>query len=219
MSMTLVNSSRLTSVDQEMIDQHMYDPPGDATRLIVDGIDHTAQWAACLDESGYSGDAVEAAMESASFDPAWAAALVAANNQWAACARENGWSQVEDVDMPADGDTSDLFVQLPEEITVAQINQLMAACPNWDPERAAIEQAWYAENPGGGNMPPDVAPPAPFIAIGGPDTLPPGTEAVANNGFRVVDEAAFAQYQAEIAAKESALNADRRAWESTHPGE
>ncbi|MDR0285647.1 MAG: hypothetical protein LBI33_12300 [Propionibacteriaceae bacterium] len=98
--------------------------------LLVDGVDHSEDYAACLAQTGYS---ESAAWEAQQPDPAVIAHQVAVNNQWAACVRENGWPEAKDSSLPAADDGMGLPpLYLTPTITEDQLRQLVDACPFTD---------------------------------------------------------------------------------------
>ena len=123
-----------------------FSKPYTGPALMIDGIDHSEEYAKCLSQSGYTEQAAQG--PPAQRDPALAEQQMASNNKWAACARENGWPDVKDSVMPDEDDPIwSPVVYLPVTITEDQLRQLLEVCPNFDPDQAALKQQWYKDNP------------------------------------------------------------------------
>jgi hypothetical protein len=134
-------------------------PSGPA--LLVDGVDHSQAYAACLDGSGYS---AQEGYGTSQWDLARVTLQVTSNNQWAACARNYGWPTIRDSALPQTLDgTQWPTILLPPTMTDGQLEQLLAACPNFDPDRADQLQAWQRRH-GADSWPPDYQP-DPWIDI------------------------------------------------------
>lgn len=115
---------------------------GDGPGLVIDGVDHTEQYLSCVAQSGYD---EEAAMGSSAYGQTDMAAVqrqVEANNQWAQCARQNGLPEIQDSAMSM---TPTLFI--PYNMDPGQLQQLLEACPNFDPEQHAILDSWNSPYP------------------------------------------------------------------------
>ncbi len=139
--------------------------------LIIDGIDHSEAFIACLNETGYSDIAAQSVMSQNRLDPATIARQVEANNIWAACVRQNGWPEVEDSVMPLDLETVEWpVVRLPSTITETQLRQLLAACPNFDPEQMEKLQEYQRTESDPTRWPDDYLP-EPSIQIDPPEGL------------------------------------------------
>jgi len=120
--------------------------PGPGPYLWVDREDRSPAYAQCLSLSGYSD---RAASGSGQVDSAEFQRQVDGNNKWAACARENGWPDVRDSAMPTDLTNPEYpVVILPTAITEDQLRALLDACPNFDPDKQNMLDAWWASNPG-----------------------------------------------------------------------
>ena len=124
--------------------------------MLVDGVDYTTQWLACLDKSGYDEQAAYGPIQ---MDPAQLQKQVQSNNKWAACARENGWPGVKDSTMPVKLDGSEWpTVLLPPTITADQLRQLLRACPNFDAAKATAINEYWQNNPAATSYPGDDSP-------------------------------------------------------------
>jgi hypothetical protein len=131
--------------------------------LRVDGIDHSETYARCLKESGYNDQEAWGPYQA---DPEHMQRQVTASNQWAACARENGWPDIKDSVMPTKMDGSEWpTVTVPSTITEDQLRQLLAACPNFDPDKQKKLDEWYQNNPTATSVPDEYLP-EPSIQIG-----------------------------------------------------
>jgi hypothetical protein len=126
----------LAELEQQVADIDLSAGSPFETKLEVDGVDHSAVFAQCVETSGYSEDAVYASINWDTTLSPWYQVMVEASNQWAACARENGWPDVTDAHMPQ-GDEIPTAL-LPISITEDQLRQLLAVCPIYDP---AIDEA------------------------------------------------------------------------------
>jgi hypothetical protein len=124
--------------------------------LLVDGIDQSAPWAACLDASGYSASAAQGSFQ---MDVGFVQAQVASNNRWAACVRDNGFPNVKDTVMPQvlDG-TQWPMVLLPVTMTEAQLRQLLAVCPTFDPAQYDKLDNYLRASPNATSPPADWVP-------------------------------------------------------------
>jgi hypothetical protein len=104
--------------------------------LIIGETDHSAVFAACLTESGYTQPIVQ-------FDPteelAEKQAQAEAAIKWAACAREHGYSAVQDPPPPqADNWATHAAAVLPANISAPELRQLLEQCPNFDAAAQAV---------------------------------------------------------------------------------
>lgn len=142
----------LGNADQQEIEDFLSDMDG-GIALVIDGVDHSEVYAQCLAESGYDERAAQGKIQ---MDPAIFERQVAANNKWAACARENGWPDVEDSVMPSDDSWPTIV--LPSTITDDQLRQLLASCPDFDPEQREGIQQWMQDNPMATSYPDDYLP-------------------------------------------------------------
>jgi len=108
---------------------HDYNQQG--AYLTIDGMDHTEVYLQCLSASGYSDSAT---IVPVFFDPEQIEHALTITNTWASCARENGFPDVRDaIALP---DNSGLtHLHLPSSITEDQLRQLLAVCPNFDPDQ------------------------------------------------------------------------------------
>ncbi len=143
----------LTPAQQELQDEFFSSPSADPA-LIVDGVDRSEAFIACLDKSGY--DPQKAYGEqSYQMDPEAVARQVEANNTWAACARENGYPNLKDSIMPTDMSSYEFWpnLTLPGDITADALRQLLAACPTFDRDAMEAYDQWYQDNPTGDNPP------------------------------------------------------------------
>ena len=108
--------------------------------LIVGQQDRTAEWAQCLESSGYA-DPVnypdpdqEVANKQAYLQPTL---------DWIACAREHGYPEIEDpFPVKADEYQTDPTAVLPIDMTGDQLRALLEVCPNFD---QAAYDAWQAD--------------------------------------------------------------------------
>jgi hypothetical protein len=105
--------------------------------LQIDGVDQTTAWVACLESSGYDESKVWESIDTGPGIEAINQLTVEASNQWARCARDNGYPSVIDAHMP-ENENQYPTALLPSSITAEQLEQLLTACPAFDP---AIEEA------------------------------------------------------------------------------
>ncbi|MDR1264905.1 MAG: hypothetical protein LBK42_04890 [Propionibacteriaceae bacterium] len=105
--------------------------------LQVDGVDQTATWTACLASSGYDEAQIWASVDYGPQMDTIYQLTVEASNQWARCARDNGYPAVIDAHMPQTENQYPTAL-LPPSITAEQLEQLLTACPAFDP---AVEEA------------------------------------------------------------------------------
>ncbi|MDR1294813.1 MAG: hypothetical protein LBK59_07635 [Bifidobacteriaceae bacterium] len=105
----------------------------DTYGLVVDGVDHTAQYQQCHESSGYvqpeypRDPAEEAKQRQASVD---------ATNEWIACARENGYPDLADVQVSSTEPDQWPQATLPLSTTADQLRALLEVCPNFDEDQA-----------------------------------------------------------------------------------
>jgi hypothetical protein len=106
--------------------------------LVVGATDHTAAFAECLDQTGYTNPAEPPADPSDELKEKQDAAVVSA--AWAQCARDNGFPNTKDPQAPvADNYQSNPTAALPVTITESELRLLLEACPPLDAEAHA---AW-----------------------------------------------------------------------------
>ena len=128
-----VQSAASGSIDTTQAQQDFLNSTG--PRLIVDGVDHTDVFVACLNQSGY--DHMAAFGTATQVDPQKLQEQLESNNRWAACAREHGWPGIRDSVVPTNsGPMRWPMVTLPSDITEDQLRQLLKDCPNFDPDQA-----------------------------------------------------------------------------------
>jgi hypothetical protein len=120
-------------------------------RLRVRGLDESAAWTACLDQTGYDEQAVWGSADTSLQLDELSRLTVEASNQWAACARANGIPGVIDAHLPV-ADTQHPAALIPVDTTEQQLRATLAQCPSFDP---AIEESnariWEAYRTSGGN--------------------------------------------------------------------
>jgi hypothetical protein len=114
------------------VEQAFWDTYGDAYGLVIDGIDHSTTWQSCYESSGYTDPyrAVDPVDELKTKQ-----AIAEVTNTWIACARENGMPQLEDVTAVADGWKTSPNAVIPLSTTVAELRELLTACPNVDEDQ------------------------------------------------------------------------------------
>jgi hypothetical protein len=123
--------------------QSWLDAGGQEVLFLVGDKDLSAEYAACLEESGYVDP--EYTLNDPEAELAEKQRQVEANLTWADCARQNGWPQVKDPDPPiADDWATSPHVLLPGEMTEAQLSELLRACPIYDAEAHQAEEEEYA---------------------------------------------------------------------------
>ncbi|MDR1295736.1 MAG: hypothetical protein LBK59_12440, partial [Bifidobacteriaceae bacterium] len=93
--------------------------------------DRTADFAPCLEESGYEWPGLKWMDPEAQLEARHKSADLA--NEWAACARANGVPGVLDAQVTDDPDLFPVAL-LPAGVTEAQIRHLLDTCPPWDKE-------------------------------------------------------------------------------------
>jgi hypothetical protein len=123
--------------------------------LWIGGVDHTAIYRQCAQDSGYThpGEVADPALELAEKQ-----GVAKAGAEWAACAREHGFPGVADPPPPvADNNATRPQVVIDFEVTPDQLRQLAADCPTWD--KAAAGAYVEALNQG---VDPDELPPVPY---------------------------------------------------------
>ena len=59
--------------------------------------------------------------------------MAAASNEWAACARANGYPQLVDAKVEVDNWQTEPAIELPNSMTVADLESLLQACPYVNP--------------------------------------------------------------------------------------
>ncbi|MDR1386232.1 MAG: hypothetical protein LBJ44_01315 [Propionibacteriaceae bacterium] len=162
---------------------------GTVVVLVIDGVDHSAAYAACLDASGYH-------LPMAVADPVIlsdeAQAVLDQSNQWAACARANGWPDVADV-TPVDGGLSEVVI--PIRVDEAGLRALMAACPAYDAAGYAVAAEAWAR--GETDYP---APVFPYLTIAVPEAGGDWTER--NHLLDLLNQLQSEAYAAAVAAVE-----------------
>jgi hypothetical protein len=99
---------------------------GDTPIFFDGGVDRSAEYAACLESSGYF-------FPRPSFPPEEEApqkrAVAEASNDWAACARRTGYSDVVDAEVRIDGWETSPYVTIPGTITEEQLRAILDECP------------------------------------------------------------------------------------------
>jgi hypothetical protein len=137
--------------------------------LLIDGGDYSSVYATCLDSSRYSANVAMSDDPIPPMDPADLRAQVEANNRWASCARDHGWPSVKDSVMPTNLTNWEDYpkVSLSQDISDAQLRQLLADCPNFDVERAQANADWMKENAVNpdATMPAELTGPDPMIEV------------------------------------------------------
>ncbi|MDR2378396.1 MAG: hypothetical protein LBD70_03070 [Bifidobacteriaceae bacterium] len=133
-------ANSLKNYDNEIMAAVSSGPVDTPPYLIIGQEDLTEPFAKCLTESGYT-------------EPVWKTDpaeelkskqnIARATSEWAKCARENGFPEIKDPEPPvADDYMTQPTAVLPADITEDQLRALLAACPNFDPEKwEAYEKA------------------------------------------------------------------------------
>jgi hypothetical protein len=108
--------------------------------LYVGDVDRTADFAPCLEESGYVFPGVDMLDPEVQLESKREGAEVA--NDWAACARANGVPDVRDAEV-----SEDLWpvALLPRGVTEGQIRRLLEDCPPFDPAVADSNELAFAD--------------------------------------------------------------------------
>jgi hypothetical protein len=107
--------------------------------LIIDGIDHSQVYLACLNQTGYNEDRAWA-MDEVPVDTQAEQEQMEVNNRWAACARDNGFPHIADSALP--DDDMGPVIEIPYTMEPDQLRQLLVACPNFDPaEQQRFDEA------------------------------------------------------------------------------
>jgi hypothetical protein len=116
----------LTEAEEAVIAEFMAEPYS-GPRLVVDGVDYSEGYAACLAESSY----VEPVhVRDPERELEVKQQVTDASNRWAGCARENGFPAIKDAKSPVIDDYQTYpIVLLPASITVKQIEKLAEVCP------------------------------------------------------------------------------------------
>ena len=112
--------SRTDPVEAKIIGDYVH-TTGNPNELLVDGLDRSDEYRACLAQTGYDDDA---AMGVRQWDPSELANFqeqADINNEWASCARENGWPDIHDVSVPADPSSGIPHILIPSIITEDQL--------------------------------------------------------------------------------------------------
>jgi hypothetical protein len=104
--------------------------------LMVDGVDESATWASCLEDSGYTDPQIDQPAGDPAEELKAKQQMADATNEWIACARENGLPDLVDVSATADGWTTVPEAQIPLSMTPDALRTLLGACPNFDEEQA-----------------------------------------------------------------------------------
>jgi len=134
---------------------------GDGPGMVIDGVDHTTTFVACLNQTGYDETAAKGLVP---LEPGYFDKQVEANNRWAECARDHGWPFIHDSAPPETGTVEAPAVVLPITITEDQLRQLLKDCPNFDAGQATKRLEWYQQTPVPTGPPPDLMP-DPIIEI------------------------------------------------------
>jgi hypothetical protein len=137
------DAARQVYTDLAAADSEDATPSPAKALLIVDGVDHSDIYAACLDESEYDENAVYAAVDyspMAELEPLYQL-MIDASNEWAKCARENGFPTTKDAVMPK-GEGQPMAL-LPASITEVELRELLAVCPNFDPAIVEANEKLY----------------------------------------------------------------------------
>ncbi|MDR2895052.1 MAG: hypothetical protein LBV30_00130 [Propionibacteriaceae bacterium] len=165
--------------------------------LEIDGVDRSADWTTCLDQSGFSFSEAFSS-ENMPMDAEQVQLAVEANNRWAACAREHGFPNIADSQMPTDLSDFSAYpmITLPITTDPVALQQLLVDCPNFDPDAANAANQWYTDHPEGGEPPAELVYTAPAIDI--------DTSAVYPTGDSTVTPSLTPQQQ-ELEAKYNAL--------------
>jgi hypothetical protein len=125
-----------------------------AYRLLINGADRSADFAACHESTGYREAEAWGLDMGLKVDWAWAAAVVEESNRWADCARDNGMVTVQDATMPRAADVNDTpMALLSVSITEHELRQLLKVCPNFYPDRVDRNKDILNENPGAQGLP------------------------------------------------------------------
>ncbi|MDR1824404.1 MAG: hypothetical protein LBR27_03590 [Bifidobacteriaceae bacterium] len=126
--------TKLTS--KEVVEPGLTEAEAGQVVLLIGDQDYSAEYAACLDETGYTPSVFTVDPREELQDKQRQAEVAA---EWAACARANGFPETKDPDPPvADNWASQPTALLPATITADQLRTLLQACPNFD---AAAHQA------------------------------------------------------------------------------
>ncbi|MDR1237134.1 MAG: hypothetical protein LBK28_02720 [Propionibacteriaceae bacterium] len=102
-----------------------------APALWIDGVDHTATWAGCLESSQYSNP-------SAAYEPDPGELLLGsqrqaeAANEWMACAREHGLEGLEDVAADSSGMAPGPHAEIPLQTEPGLLTSVVEACPTFN---------------------------------------------------------------------------------------
>jgi hypothetical protein len=115
------------------------------SRLIVDEVDQSDVFRACIELSGYLSP--EPHSDTARWEELRRLEVANATNEWAACARDHGFPRLEDV--PPDSvrgiDGREPFVALPGTITKPELQTLLEDCPVFDPDRVSVDQSGFED--------------------------------------------------------------------------
>jgi hypothetical protein len=101
--------------------------------LVVDGVDHSVAWRACLASSQYDEQRAQQAAAASPAMTAYHELVVAASNEWADCARGHGFPDVRDARLGPEGQGAPMAL-LPSGVAEDQLRRLLEQCPNFDPE-------------------------------------------------------------------------------------
>ncbi|MDR1264907.1 MAG: hypothetical protein LBK42_04900 [Propionibacteriaceae bacterium] len=121
--------------------------------LQVDGVDQTEAWTTCLASSGYEESKVWQSIDKGPELEVISQLTVEASNLWARCARDNGYPSVIDAHMPQTENQYPTAL-LPPSITAEQLEQLLTACPAFDPAVEEANNALLGENYNYADWPP-----------------------------------------------------------------
>ncbi|MDR2895230.1 MAG: hypothetical protein LBV30_01030 [Propionibacteriaceae bacterium] len=135
----------VTAEEQAKIDEFERAPHDGAT-LLVDWVDKSDDFVACLDQSGYDEEAATA-IDSPPPDPSELQAQLTTNNRWTACARDHGLPNLAD-SVLFTGEEADRMprVILPVTTDPEVLRQVVAACPTFSPDKMEQLDDWYQEH-------------------------------------------------------------------------
>ncbi|MDR2896961.1 MAG: hypothetical protein LBV30_10000 [Propionibacteriaceae bacterium] len=161
---TRLADSELSADDQTKLDE-WYETSHDGPTLLINWVDKSADFTACLDQSGYD-DQAAAAIDNPPPDPEAVQAQVTTNNRWAACARENGLPKLEDSAIPTGIEAGGSpHVTVPYDSSPELLRQALAACPAFNAEKQEQLDDWYVDHNAWDELPADLVAVDPFIII------------------------------------------------------
>jgi hypothetical protein len=136
----IANNPNVTAADWERFNalhNEVREARAGQSLLIVGDVDLSADYSACIAETGYMEPGYAADLAE---NLKWRQAFADAGAVWATCARTHGYPELIDPDPPRVGDDEpDPAVLLPGDISESALRELLQVCPVFD---RAIQEAF-----------------------------------------------------------------------------